>query len=136
MTIVSVAVAPSAVADSTDSLREVVAAARGSACAPLRSDPVIDQAATEINETTDSWLNNASRAVPETDALPLLKDLGYGSSKATTLSGAAKNEGDAIKALIIQGYTKLPDCSYTDFGVSVLYNAKKDMTLTTVVLAG
>jgi hypothetical protein len=135
LTIVSVATAPSAVADSTDSLRAAVVAARGTACGPLRSNPVVDQAAAEINETTDRWLNFTSRAVPETDPLSPLKDLGYGGSKATVLSGAAKTDGEAIKGTLLQGFAKLPDCSYTDFGVNALYNAKKDMILTTVVLA-
>jgi hypothetical protein len=135
LTIVSVSVAHSARADTGDDLRAAIAAARGTACGPLRSDPVIDQAAAAINGTTDKWINNASRAVPETDALPLLKELGYGGSKATILSGAAKNDGDAIKGLLLEGYAKVPDCSYADFGVSALYNAKKDMILTTVVLA-
>jgi hypothetical protein len=123
-------------ADSADSLRAAVAAARGAACGPLQSDPVIDQAAGDVNETTDKWINNAARAVPETDALSLLKDLGYGGSKAAILSGAATTDANSIKALLLQGYTKIPDCSYTAFGVSALYNAKKDMILTTVVLAG
>lgn len=135
LTFVSIAMAPPAVADSTDSLRAAVAAARGVACGPLRSDPVIDQAAKEINESTDRWINNASRAVPDSDALPLLKDLGYGGSRTSILSGAAKNDGDAIKATLLQGWNVIPNCSYADFGVNALYNAKKDMTLTTVVLA-
>lgn len=133
--IISVSMAPSAVADATDSLRAAVAAARPASCGPLRSDPVIDQAAKAINETTDRWINNVARAVPETDALRVLKDLGYGGSKASILSGAASSAGKAIQATIIQGFKVLPDCSYTDFGVSTLYNAKKDMILTTVVLA-
>lgn len=133
---VGVVMAPPAAADATDSLRAAVAAARGTACGPLRSDPVIDQAAAEINQTTDRWINLASRAVPETDPLTPLKDLGYGGSKATTLSGAAKTDGDAIKATILQGWAKFPDCAYTDFGANAMYNAKKDMILTTVVLAG
>lgn len=129
--------APSAVADPTDSLRAVVMAARGTAaCGPLRSDPLLDQAARDINETTDKWINKSSRAVPGDDPLQLLKDLGYGGSKATTLSGAATNDGDAIKATVLQGHAKIPDCSYADYGVSALYNELKDMTLTTVVLAG
>lgn len=135
LTILSTAMAPTAMADSTDSLRAAVAAARGRACGPLRSDPVIDHAAAEINETTDRWINNASRAEPETDALSPLKDLGYSGSKATILSGAATTDSDAIKATILQGFAKIPDCSWTDFGVNALYNAKKDMILTTVVLA-
>ncbi|OSC21186.1 hypothetical protein B8W69_28630 [Mycobacterium vulneris] len=96
---------------------------------------MIDHAAAEINETTDRWINNASRAEPETDALSPLKDLGYSGSKATILSGAATTDSDAIKATILQGFAKIPDCSWTDFGVNALYNAKKDMILTTVVLA-
>ena len=135
-TIVGVALAPSAVGDSSVRLRAAVMTARGSACGPLRTDPLVDQAAAEINETTDKWINNASRAVPETDPLSPLKDLGYGGTKATVLSGAAKTDGDAIKATLLQGFAKLPDCSYTEFGVNALYNAKKDMILTTVVLAG
>lgn len=135
LALLSVAMAPMSVADSTDSLRAAVAAARGTACGPLRSNPVVDQAAAEINQTTDRWINNAARAEPETDALSPLKDLGYGGSKATLLSGAAMTEGDAIKATVLQGFAKIPDCSWTDFGVNALHNAKKDMILTTVVLA-
>jgi hypothetical protein len=136
LTIVSVAMAPSVVADSTDSLRAAVMAARGTACGPLRSNPVVDQAAAEINLTTDRWINFASRATPETDPMARLKDLGYGGSKATVLSGAAKTAGEAIKGTLLQGFAKLPDCSYTDLGVSTLHNARKDLVLTTVVLAG
>jgi hypothetical protein len=130
-----VAMAPSAVADSTGSLRAAVAASRVTACGPLRSDPAVDQAAADVNESTDKWIDNTSRAVPETDALSILKDLGYGGSKAAILSGAAHTDADAIKAILLQGYAKIPDCSYADFGVSALYNAKKDLVLTTVVLA-
>jgi hypothetical protein len=135
LTIVSVSMAHSARADTGDGLRAAIAAVRGTACGPPRSDPVVDQAAAAINGTTDKWIDNASRAVPETDALSILKDLGYGGSKAAILSGAAHTDADAIKAILLQGYAKIPDCSYADFGVSALYNAKKDMVLTTVVLA-
>lgn len=130
-----VVMAPSAAADDTDSLRAAVTAARPAACGPLRSDSVIDRAAKGINQTTDRWINNAARAVPETDALRVLKDLGYSGSKASILSGAGSSAGKAIKGTIIQGFKVLPDCSYTDYGVSTLYNAKKNMILTTVVLA-
>jgi hypothetical protein len=135
LTIVSISLAQSAKADTGDDLRAAIAAAHGTACGPLRSNPLIDQATTAINGTTDKWINNASRAVPDTDPLALLKDLGYGGSKAATLSGASANGGDAIKALLLQGFAKIPDCSYTDYGVSAIYNAKKDLILTTVVLA-
>jgi hypothetical protein len=136
LTIVGVSMAQSARADTGDDLRTATAAARGAGCGPLRSDPTIDQAAAAINETTDRWIDNAARSVPETDALPLLKELGYGGTRAAILSGAAENPGDAIKVLLLQGFAKISDCSYTDFGVGSLYNAKKNMILTTVVLAG
>lgn len=132
----NVSVAPSAAADTTDSLRAAVSAAGSPSCSPRRSQPVIDEAAKEINETTDRWINFASRAVPETDALPVLKDLGFPATKAKILSGSAKNPADSIKATLLQGFADLPDCSYTDFGVSSMYNAKKDVELVTVVLAG
>lgn len=134
LTVTSIFMTPTALADSTDLLRAAVAAARPAAC-PLRSDPVIDQAAEEINQTTDRWIDNTARAVPETNAIPVLQDLGFGATKASILSGAAPSPANAIKATLLQGFDKLPDCSYKDFGVSTLYNAKKDMILTTVVLA-
>ena len=134
-TCLSVGTAPSAVADTTESLRAAVTAARGTACGPLRSDPAADRAAEQINATTDRWINNAARVVPETDALPLLKDFGYPGTTSAILSSAAKTDGDAVKAAVLQGYAKIPDCAYKDFGVSTLYNAKKELILATVVLA-
>ena len=135
LTFVSFAVAPSAAADANDSMRAAVAAVRSSSCPALRPVPVVDQAAKEINETTDSYINFTARAVPATDALPVLKDLGYPGSKAKILSGAAHTFGDSIKATLLQGFAVLPDCSYTDIGVSAMSNAKKDVVLVTVVLA-
>lgn len=132
---VGVVAAPPAMAGSADSLRAAVAATRGASCAALRPDPLVDQAADGINRTTDSYINHTSRTIPDNDALPLLKDLGYGGSKAAILSGAGADEGAAIKGLLLQGWATIPDCSYTDVGVSALYNAKKDLLLLTVVLA-
>jgi hypothetical protein len=134
-TTATVSVAPSAVAQPSGSLRDAVVAARGASCAPLRSDPVVDQAAEDINGTTDKWLNHAARATPETNALAVLQDLGYRGTKAAILLGAGVTDVNAIKATLLQGYLKIPDCSYTDFGVSTLHNKTKDMILTTVVLA-
>lgn len=133
---VGVVTAPPAAADTSDSLRTGVSAVRGTACPPLRSEPAIDQAAAQINDTTDKYINNVARAIPETDALPVLGDVGYSATVATILSGAAPTEENAVKAILLQGFAKIPDCSYTAFGVSAIYNAKKNMILTTVVLAG
>jgi hypothetical protein len=135
LTTCGLVVAPHAAADWTENLRTAVAAARGSSC-ELRSDPIVDEAAQGINASTDNWLNHTARAVPETDALPILNDLGFKARKAAILSSATPDEATAIKALLLQGYAKLPDCSYTAYGVSATYNEKKGDILMTVVLAG
>jgi hypothetical protein len=127
--------APSAMADSSDTLRAALMAARGAACGPLRSNPLVEKTAVEVNASNDKWLNHDSRVPPESDALPRLKDLGYGGSKAAILIGAGATDANSIKALLLQGYLAIPDCSYTDYGVSAVHNAAKDMILTTVVLA-
>jgi hypothetical protein len=127
--------APPSTADSTDSLTEAVMAVRGVSCGPLRSDPIVAQAAAEINDSTDKWINNVARAAPVTESTPLLKDLGYGGSKSTYMLGAAHTAADSIKALLLQGYRKIPDCSYVDYGVSSIHNESKDLILTAVVLA-
>jgi len=134
-TTASVCMAPSAVADSSDTLRAALLAARAGSCGPLRSDPLVEKTAAEVNESTDKWINHDARVEPEADALPRLKDLGYGGSKAAILTGAGATNADSIKAVLLQGYLKIPDCSYTDYGVSALHNTSKDMILTTIVLA-
>lgn len=96
----------------------------------------MDQAAAQINKTTDDWINFTSRSLPETDALPVLKDLGYGGSTSAILSAASATEVGVVKATLLQGYAKIPDCSYSDIGVSTTYNQRKRLILTTVVLAG
>jgi hypothetical protein len=134
-TTATLAVAPSAVAQPNDTLKNAVVAARAGSCGPLRSDPVVDHAAEDVNGTTDKWIDHAARVVPETNALAVLKDLGYRGTKAAILSGVGKTDANAIKATLLQGYDKIPDCSYTDYGVSALHNKSKDMILVTVVLA-
>lgn len=134
-TTASVSMAPSAVADSSDTLRAALLAARAASCGPLRSDPLVEKTAAEVNESTDKWVNHDARVEPEADALPRLKDLGYGGSKAAILTGAGATDADSIKAVLLQGYLKIPDCSYTDYGVSALHNTSKDMILTTIMLA-
>lgn len=134
--IAGVFVAPPAAADPSEQLKAAVTAVRASSCAPLRNDPIVTQAAAKINQSNDAWLDHRVRAEPESDALPLLKDLGYGGGRSAILSGAGKNQGDSIKALLLQGYAKIPDCAYRDFGVSVLQGNSAGWILSTVVLAG
>ncbi|KQY08946.1 hypothetical protein ASD37_00110 [Mycobacterium sp. Root135] len=98
---------------------------------------MIDQVATDINDSTDGYINFTARAVPLEDAMPLLTDRGYvGASKARILSGSATSAGSSIKAALLQGYAVLPDCSLSAYGVATKYNAKKDVVLVTAVLVG
>lgn len=131
----SVSLAPSAVANSVESLRAAVMTARPS-CAPLRSDPLVEQAADIVNRSTDRWLDHTGRAVPVPEPLPILRDLGYGGGRAVQVEGAGDTDAQAIAGLLIIGYDILSDCSYTDYGVSVLQNQRTGHYLTTVVLAG
>ncbi|MDM3929473.1 hypothetical protein [Mycobacterium intracellulare] len=110
-------------------------AVRSTSCGPLRADPVVQQAAENTNRSNVLWLEQMSRAQPVPDAMPLLKDLGYGGTKATILYGAAMNEADSIKALLLQGYRKIPDCSYSDVGVSMMQENSAGWILSTVLLA-
>ncbi len=133
-----VSLAPSALADSVANLKDAVAQARGgTSCGPLRSDPVVEQVAEKINRSTNDWLDHTATQVPIEDPLPGLKILGYGGgSKAKLLQGAARTDADAIKGMLLEGLDAIPDCSYTDFGASMLRNEASDHYLTAVVLAG
>ena len=131
----TVSAAPAATADTPDSLTAALMAVRGVSCAPLRFSPILEQAAGEINDSTDKWIDHVARAAPVSNSTPLLKDLGYGGTKSTFVLGAGRTLGDSIKALMLQGYARIPDCSYVDYGVSSLHNASKDLILTVVVLA-
>lgn len=144
LTIAGFAVVPVASADATDSLRAAIPAARASTCASTRPDPLIDQVAMEITESTDSYINFTARSVPLDDPMLLLKDIGYvGATKAKILSGAATTAANSIKALLLQGsapladgFAVLPNCSLNAYGVATKYNAKKNVVIATAVLAG
>jgi hypothetical protein len=128
--------APAALAQSGDNLRAAVAQMRNASCPPLRSDPIVEQAARNINQSTDAWIDHTARTVPVPDPAPLLDDLGYGGRKSTMLLGAGSSEDAAIKGLLLQGYARIPDCSYTDYGADVMRNESTGYFLMTVVLAG
>lgn len=133
----SVLLAPSALADSVADLRDGLASARaGTSCGPLRSDPVVEQVAEKINQSTEDYLNHTATRVPIEDPLPGLKILGYGGSKAKALQGAGRTEANAIKGLLLEGYDKIPDCSYTNYGANMRRNERTDWYLAAVVLAG
>jgi hypothetical protein len=131
-----VSLAPSALADLVANLKDAVAQARGgTSCGPLRSDSVVEQVAEKINRSTNDWLDHTATQVPIEDPLPGLKILGYGGSKAKLLQGAARTDADAIKGMLLEGLDAIPDCSYKDFGASMLRNEASDHYLTAVVLA-
>lgn len=153
-----------AAADPAPTLKEAVVAARSSTqCPPLRYDPIVEHAAEIVNQSTDDYVSHKTRSVPAdaaTAALPILKDLGSGATKAWSLQGAGhNNDGDAIKAVLLEGSTPgvstsleitpgifkpleeagpaaFANCSYTAFGVSLIHNATAGFSLATVVLAG
>ena len=134
---IGVAMAPTARADATDNLRSAVVQTRGAtSCPTLRPDPIADQVAAKINQSTQDYMEHQATQTPLTDPLTGLKILGYRGSKATLLQGASTTDVDSIKALILQGYNKIPDCAYTDIGANMQQNERTGYWLTAVVLAG
>lgn len=69
------------------------------------------------------------------DPLPLLKDRGFGGKKARLVQGAGRTSTDAIKGLLLEGYLDIPDCSYTEYGVSLIRNRTTNYVLAAMVLA-
>jgi hypothetical protein len=132
-----VLLAPTVHADPAPDIQGAVASLRGnSSCPPLRYDPVVEQAAATITRVNAGYVNHTGTTEPVSDALPGLKDLGYGGSKATILQGAAPDHGDSVKAMLLEGYAALRDCSYTDFGVDVRSDDSTGITYSALVLAG
>jgi hypothetical protein len=102
----------------------------------LRYDPVVEQAAATITRTNANYVNHTGTTEPVADAVPGLKDLGYGGNKATMLQGAAPDGGDSVKAMLLEGFDAFRDCSFTDFGVDVRTDDATAITFSAIVLAG
>lgn len=68
--------------------------------------------------------------------MPILKDLGSPANNATLLQGAAHTDEYAIKGAVVQGFDKIPDCAYTDFGTSTIYSETTGYSMVVAVLAG
>lgn len=133
----SIVLAPPVRADSAALAKDAIASLRrGTSCAALRDNPIVEQAADVINRSTDDYLNHTATRTPIDDPLPGLKDLGYPGTKAVLLLGSHPNEADALKGALLEGYAAIPDCSYTDYGVSVRRNESTDYSLISIVLAG
>jgi hypothetical protein len=136
----SLPLAAPASADSADSLRSAVTQVRQGMCGPLHYDPLVEHVADIVNQSTVDWIDHSSRAAPiDKDPLPVLKDRGYEGNKAAMALGAGRTVAESIKMLLLQGYNKIPDCSYTDYGVSVMQNPNANQgfsNLTVLILAG
>jgi len=130
--------APPAAADPDPNLQNAVASARGSACGPLTYDPVAEHAAEIVNRSTDEYISHTARNVPVDDVMPILKDLGSSAGKAVRLQGAGHNHNDvdAIKGVLLEGYKAIPDCAYTDFGVSLQHNVDTGDSIAVAILTG
>lgn len=131
--------APSALADSVANLKDALAQARGgTTCGALHVNPIVEQAATKMNHFTDDWLNHIGGQVPpdRENVLTGLKILGYRGNKAYIIQGAGKTDANAIKGALLEGYNKIPDCSYTEYGASMMLNERTGEHLSAVVLAG
>lgn len=131
--------APWAVADRAPAVEQAVASARRAApCGPLKYDATIEHAADIINRSTYTFLNHTAENVPIDDPHPvaITKDLGITASKVTSLQGAGRTTANAVKGMLLEGRNDLPDCSYTNFGTSMLYEERSGYTLVVVLLVG
>ena len=131
--------APPATAGPAPAVRQAVVDVRGAAsCAPLNYNPTVEHAADIVNRSTYTFLDHTAQNVPADDPHPIaiVKDLGIKANKASSFQGAAHNQSDAIKGVLLEGRNAIPDCSYTDFGVSLLHEPESDFTLAVVVLVG
>jgi hypothetical protein len=85
-------------------------------------------------QATSDYISHRSAAVPFTDPMPALKTIGYEGSNALLLSGYGTDEADAIHGLLLEGREAIPNCSYTQYGVSSMRD-DGGFNLTSVVLA-
>ncbi len=131
--------APTAVADPHQALAEVINSARTTApCGALNYDPKAELAAEIVNRSTRDYLNHTAENVPADKPEPtaIAKDVGITGTKVISLQGAGKVEGDAIRGVLIEGYKALPDCAYTNYGVSMLNDPESGYSLAVVVMVG
>lgn len=136
--VVAAPVTARAATDPAPELVQAVLAARDGACGPLNYNPTVEHAADIVNRSTFTYLDHSAQNVPAGGPHPtaILRDLGIDTGKAISLQGAAHDEADAIRGLLLEGRDVIPDCSYTDFGVSHLYEPGSGYHLAVAVLVG
>ncbi|MFL0294767.1 hypothetical protein ACJH6J_27520 [Mycobacterium sp. SMC-18] len=137
----AVGLAAPATADPAPEIAQVIASARGGvSCGALNYNPTVEKAADIVNRSTHTYLNHTAENVPADNPHPvaIVKDLGINTDKVSSLQGAAHghNESNVIKGILLQGRKDIPDCTYTDYGVSLLYEPDTDFTIGVVVLVG
>lgn len=134
-TVLAISVAPPSSADSTAELASQVTASRGG-CAPLRSDPVLNDVASRANNETHAYIEHTARFVPFEDPMPVLRGLGYQAGKAKLLAGYGDSDARAIHGVTVQGWQAIPDCSFTRYGANVFDDPNGGYALAALVLAG
>ena len=130
---------PPASADPSPILEQALMAARaGSSCGAFGADPQVAHAAEIINQSTKDYLTHSAETVPAESQHPdaIAKDVGVQATKTFALQGAAQTQAEAIKGLLVQGFSAIPDCGYSRIGTSTLYDANTGFTLVTAVLVG
>jgi hypothetical protein len=128
-----------AIAGPAPEVARAVASARGGApCGPLNYNSRVEQAADIVNRSTFTYLAHTAENVPADSTHPtaIVKDVGIDTTKVISLQGAGHVEGDAIKGLLLEGRDAIPDCTYTDFGASHLYEPESDYNLVVTILVG
>ena len=131
--------APCAAADRAPAVEQAVASARSAApCGPLHYNSTVEHAADIINRSTFAYVNHTAENVPADQVHPteITKDLGIAADKVISLQGAGHKQADALKGVLLEGRNEIPNCSYTEFGASLLYEEQSDFTLVVVVLVG
>lgn len=133
--IVALSLAAPSLADPTADLTSSVQSARGR-CPSLQEDPALDEAAQRATRETDANIQHEAKFLPFEDAMPVLREMGYPTSKAKLLAGYGTEPAKAIRGAVLQGWEALPDCSYVKYGANALTNDSQGYVLTAVVLAG
>ncbi len=124
-------------ADASPTVAQAVTSARdASRCGPLDYSPELERAAEIINRSTFAYLDHSGANVPADDPhpMPIINELGIAATNVHSLQGAGRVEADAIKGLLLQGYKTIPDCSYTEFGTSRLYEPQSGYVLAVALL--
>nr|WP_323055573.1 hypothetical protein [Mycobacterium pinniadriaticum] len=137
--VIGLSSAAPAAAEPAPEIQNAVVAARGAAsCGALRYNPTVEHAADIVNRSTYAYLDHTAENVPADEPHPtaIVADLGVNASQVYSLQGAARNENDAIKGLLLEGRDAIPDCSYTDFGASLLHEEQSGYILAVVILVG